>query len=43
MAWRYTAKKGFITRKGGSRTKKGIEMEVERLRRDGYKVRVYEV
>lgn len=43
MAWRYSAKKGFITRKGGAKTKKAIDGEVKRLRKDGYKVSVYEV
>lgn len=43
MAWRYTAKKGFITRKGGARTKEALGKEVKRLREDGYKVRLYEV
>ncbi len=43
MAWRYSARKGFIIRKGGARKKEAIEREAARLRKDGYKVRVYEV
>lgn len=43
MTWRYSARKGFITRKGGAKRKETIEKEVARLRRDGYKVNIYEV
>jgi len=43
MAWRYTAKKGFIKITGGSSKKSLIQNRAEKLRREGYKVRVYEV
>lgn len=43
MAWRYVAKKGFITRRGGARKKEAIEGTVSKLRANGYKVRVYQV
>ena len=43
MSWRYSAKKGFIVRKGGSKRRDIIDREAQRLRREGYKVRVYEV
>ena len=43
MSWRYSAKKGFIVRKGGAQKKSAIENEVKRLRSEGYRVRVYQV
>jgi len=43
MSWRYTAKKGFIIRKGGSKRRDIIDREARKLRSEGYKVRVYEV
>ena len=43
MSWRYSATKGFIKRKGGAQKKTALENEVKRLRREGYRVRVYEV
>lgn len=43
MAWGFIAKKGQIVRTSGAHTKKPIEEEAKRLRKIGYKVRVYEV
>jgi len=43
MAWRYTARKGFIKKTGGSSREDIIRRQADRLRKEGYKVKVYKV